>query len=286
MDAAKAASIMMGLEGNCRDYLKPEPRFFKASVPIVLVPTTSGSGSEASDACVITHDQLGMKVPIHVDSSVAIVDPGLVRNVPASATAETGMDAFSHAVETFTSKDSNPRTEVLALGAIRRIARSLPAACHDGGDIEARTEMAYASNWAGFTTVDDATLHVGHCIADAFSRAFPLPHGLPCAWATPEVLALVAPAVPDKVRMIGEAMGIEFAAVDSPVDIGAKTAEGVRRLMKAIGIKSAAEAGVDRELGHQLFPSSHGTGPALLLPVEITPDLAAKLVGQTYDNYW
>jgi 1,3-propanediol dehydrogenase len=282
MDAAKAVAIMMGLEGRTQDNLKLPPQFFRANVPIVLVPTTSGSGSEASNACVITHEQSGVKIPSIVESTLAIIDPELTRTLPASATAETGLDAFSHATEAITSRDWNPHVEMLALAAIRKIVRNLPIVCQDGNNIEARTEMAYASNWAGFATVD-APPHVGHGVADAFTQAFPLPHGLPCAWATSEVLHLVASAIPDKVKLIGEAMGLTFGKTDSPEEIGTKTAESFRKFMKIVGIKPPAGLGLNRE---DVIKYSQAVMPlSRKCPVDITPDLALKLIERVYDNY-
>jgi alcohol dehydrogenase class IV len=282
MDAAKATAIMMGLKGRTRDHLKLPPRHFTARVPIVLIPTTSGSGSEASNACVITHEESGIKVPSIVDSTLAIVDPELTRTLPAAVTAETGLDAFSHAAEAITSRDWNPRVEMLALAAIGKIIRNLPIVRYDGNNIKARMEMAYASNWAGFATVD-APPHIGHGIADAFTQAFSLPHGLPCAWAIPEVLHLVASAVPDKVKLIGEAMGLAFGIDDPPEEIGTKTAENFRKFMKTIGIKSPAELGLDRE---KLIKYSEAVMPlSRQCPVDVTPDLALNLLEQTYDNY-
>jgi len=282
MDAAKAASVMLGLEGPARDHLTIPPRFFKAHLPVVLLPTTSGSGSEASNACVITHEQTGVKIPALTESALAIVDPELTLTLSPTATAETGLDAFSHAAEAMTGLDWNPRVEMLALAAIKKIVHSLPAACMDGSNLEARTEMACASNWAGFTTVD-APPHVGHGIADVFTQAYPLTHGLTCAWATPEVLELTATAVPDKVRLIGEAMGLSFEASDTQEMIGAKTAEELRGLMKTVGIKSPAELGLDRE---SVVKNAGAMLPLCMkCPVKITPESARALVERVYDNY-
>jgi len=217
-----------------------------------------------------------------VESTLAIIDPELTVTLPASATAETGLDAFSHAVEAITSKDWNPRVEMLSLAAIKKIVYNLPIVCQDGDMIEARTEMAYASNWAGFATVD-APPHIGHGIADAFTQAFPLTHGLPCAWAAPEVLQLVTPAIPDKVKLIGEAMGLSFGVTDSPEEIGAKTAEGFRRFMKTVGIKSPAELGLNRE---EIIKNVQAVMPLSRQSlVEITPKIAFTLLERTYDNY-
>jgi len=282
MDASKAASIILGLGGRACDHLTMPPRFFKAGVPIVLIPTTSGSGSEASNACVIIHEQTRIKVPSFVNSTLAIVDPELTVTLSVSATAETGLDAFAHAVEAITSKDWNPRVEMLALSAIKKIVRNLPIVCQDGRNIEARTEMAYASNWAGFTTVD-APPHAGHGIADAFTQVYPLAHGLPCAWATPEVLKFTAQAVPDRVRLVGEAMGLPFGGFDPPDETGEKVAESFRKLMKTAGIKSPAELGLSRK---KIVLNAEAVLPlSRQCPVTITPETARILVEQTYDNY-
>jgi alcohol dehydrogenase class IV len=181
MDSSKAIALMTDRPGSIRDYLQGPPLSLKSSLPIVLVPTTSGTGSECTQVCVITHEEQNAKLAVFVRSSLAIVDPELVKTLPPSGTASTGLDAFAHAAESVTCKNWNPRSELLALTAIAKIKKYLPVACKDGSDMEARTEMCLASNWAGIAFAD-TDVHVGHCVADSFSVGFHTPHGLNCAW--------------------------------------------------------------------------------------------------------
>lgn len=282
LDSAKAASIMMNLPGKMKDYLTVPPQYFQAHAHIVLISTTSGSGSEASNACVITHEDNGGKFPCLVDSTLAIVDPELSISLSPSATAMTGMDAFAHAVEAYLSQYTSPRAQMLAMAAIPNIIRFLPVACRDGSNIEARTGMAYASNWAGLAMVD-APPHLGHCIAEGFTQEKVLPHGLACAWATPEFLAFMAKISPEKVRRVGEAMGLCFGDINLPETVGEKVAERVRTLMKEIGIKTPAELELDR--GKALVNPSILGAAERGCPVTVDSETALELMSHAYDNY-
>ena len=282
LDTAKAVSFMLGLEGKTHEHLSVPPKYFDACVPVVLVPTTAGSGSEASNACVITHCETGEKFPCLVDSTLAIIDPELSVSLSASSTAVTGMDALSHAIEAYLSARCTPRTEMLAIEAIRLVTKWLPKACENGADIDARMGMATACNWAGLATVDAAP-HLGHRMAEGFVCEKSLPHGLPCAWSTPAFVDFMAEYLPEKVRNIGEAMGVSFPQNCSNGDIGSFAARRIRGLMKTIGIKSPAEMGADREKA--LENMGIMAAPMLGCPVEITPDMVPVIMAKAYDNY-
>ncbi|MBQ9931871.1 MAG: iron-containing alcohol dehydrogenase [Firmicutes bacterium] len=282
LDAVKAAAFMLGLGGRTKEYLSVPPRYFKASIPVILVPTTAGSGSEASNACVITHEDTGEKFPCLVDSTLAIVDPELACSLSPSSTAVTGMDALAHAVEAYLSVRCTPRAEMLALEAIRLIAHWLPLAWENGRDVEARSGMACACGWSGLATVD-APPHLGHRMAEGFVSQSSLPHGLICAWALPEVLSFLAETYPEKVQRVGEAMGLKFEPACAYEEIGSRTAQKVRDLMKNIQIKTPGEMGVDRETS--LINPGILASPMLGCPVEITPETGQDLMARAYDNY-
>ena len=194
------------------------------------------------------------------------------------------MDAFSHAVESITGRSRNPRSEVLALDAIRRIVRYLPIAYRSGADMEARTNLSLASNFAGIAFAD-ADNHFGHSIADALSATFHTPHGLNCAWGNPELIRLIAPAVPDKLALIGQAMGLSCTGAESPVQLGEQVAAAVRELMRSCGIKSPREMGFTREQVVSGAPLAFGSGLRFNCPVDITPELAQSAMEGVYDNY-
>ena len=266
-------------------YLTLPPTCLSTQVPIILVPTTAGTGSEVTAVCVISNLAANEKLGLFLKGRVtAILDPELTLTVPPSVTANTGLDAFCHAVESITAKNRNPRSEVLALDAIRRIVRSLPAACRDGSDLEARTDLALASNFAGIAFAD-ADNHFGHSLADALSATFHTPHGLNCAWGDPELILLIAPAVPDKIRLIGEAMGLTFTGSEAPTQLGAEVAQAVRSLMRTCGIKSPREMGFTREQVLSGAPLAFESGLRFNCPADITPEMAQSAMAGIYDHY-
>lgn len=167
MDAAKAIAVECTHEGSAWDY-----RWFKETqptektLPIIAVTTTSGTGSEVTQVAVMTNAAEKDKSAIYnsiIYPKVSIVDPELTLSVPASVTAQTGFDVFTHAFESHLHPSASPYTDILALEAIRLVAENLPTAVKDSSNLAAREAMAWANTLAGL------------CIANA---GVTLPHGI------------------------------------------------------------------------------------------------------------
>jgi alcohol dehydrogenase class IV len=166
MDTAKAIAVEATHEGTCWDYLFYKKPPTDRTLPIVCVTTTSGTGSQTTPCAVITKTDLKDKSAIwhpNIFAKVAIVDPELMRTLPARLTAMTGFDAFSHNFEAFISNGTNPHVESIAVSAIRLIVEHLPRAVDDGTDAEAREAMAWADTLGGLAIA---------------SAGVTLPHGL------------------------------------------------------------------------------------------------------------
>lgn len=286
MDTAKAISILQKHPAPISQYLNLEGPPFQvdSGVPTILIPTSAGTGSEVTKMCVVTHTGANIKIPIFTNSALAIVDPELCRTAPASITANGGLDALAHAIEAVTCIHANPYSETLALAAITRIAKYLPAACNDGNDMTARSEMSLAANFAGiaFCATD---VQIGHAAADSIAASYHTPHGLNCAWVNAPVMELMATVVPEKVKLVGEAMGVEFAQTDTAADIGAKTANAIRELTRACGVKTLAEMGFERDV---IVGGAGYTASNVLTyncPVPITEEIAAGILASAYDDY-
>ena len=284
MDSAKSIAILLDNPGSINDYLTDPPTFVPSNIPIILVPTTSGTGSECTDHAVIMDTAHNRKPAVFMLSRLAILDPELTLTMPAAVTAYSGLDALTHAAEAVTTTNCDPRSEVIALAAIRGIAKWLPLAVADGSNIEAREGMALASNWAG-QALQDAGVHFGHSIADAFSAAFATPHGLNCAWGIAELMKFIAPAVPDKVKLIGEALGVQFECGDCSGIIGDKTAAAIRDLMKACGIPSIADKGFSREAAVEAAAIAWESPLRFACPVEVKEEALPAMFAAIYDNY-
>ena len=284
MDTAKAVSILLTNPGPARKYIQAKPIYVDTKVPVILVPTTAGTGSEVTRVAIISIPELNAKWSVFVNINLAIVDPELTISLPKQETANTGLDAFAHAAEAMTCKNWNHHSNILGEAAIRRIAKNLVTCYNEPDNLEARTEMALAANLAGLAFNDPIT-HVGHAIADALSCAFHTPHGLGCALALPETMALVAPAMQEPVRVIASAMGLHLTGNESGEVLGKLVADSIRDMMHAMNMKSLKEMGFTREQIVDLAPHVVENHLSSYCPVEITEKTAQELLARVYDSY-
>ena len=284
LDTAKAASILMENPGPARKYITAAPTFVNTKTPLILVPTTAGTGSECTTVAIISLPDKNVKWSVFVNTSLAIVDPELMLTLPKSITASTGMDAFSHAAEALTGNNWNRHSDLFAEAAIRKISKYLKVCCEDPGNIEARSEMALAANWAGLA-FNNPICHVGHAVADALSCHFHTPHGLNCALALPEVMALVAPVIPDRMRVIAGAMELPLSGEESGEQLGKVVADAIRGIMRETGIKSLKEMGYSRETVISFVPDVMENHLSSFCPVRIDEKTAGGLLAAVYDNY-
>ena len=194
MDAAKAIALCAAndrpvweLEYDGPD-LAPGP-------PIIAVPTTAGTGSEAHPFAVITHEEIGRKDYIGHYSLLpvaTILDPALTVGLPVGVTAATGVDALTHSLESLLSRNGNPFAEATALGVIRTVVEWLPRAVADGADLEARSQMLMAAHLAGVGQASGTGVGLVHALGHALGTRGRLAHGTALAVVLPEVLAFYA----------------------------------------------------------------------------------------------
>ena len=184
IDAAKAIAVMATNEGDYWDYIpsgsgKGMP-LTNTPLPIVAIPTTSGTGSETDAACVVTndltHEKTGFGHPL-LFPSLAIIDPELTLTVPPQFTAYQGFDALFHSIEGYVSNRANPISDMYALNAIEHISHYLPQAVHKGNDLEARSHVALGSYLSGIVMCAGGVTSQ-HSLEHAMSAYHPvLPHG-------------------------------------------------------------------------------------------------------------
>ena len=284
LDTAKATSILMTNPGPVRNYICPAPTFIDTKTPLILVPTTAGTGSECTTVAIISLPDKNVKWSVFVNTSLAIVDPELMVSLPRSITSSTGMDAFSHAAEAMTGINWNHHSDLFAEAAIKKISKYLLVCCDEPGNIEARSEIALAANWAGLAFNNPIT-HVGHAVADAFSCYFHTPHGLNCAWALPETMALVAPAVPERMRIIANAMCLPLEGGETGEQLGQLVADGIRAIMRSTGMKSLKDMGFSRDKVLTFVPDVVANHLSTYCPVKIDEETAASLLAAVYDTY-
>lgn len=251
MDTAKAIACMAHLEGDVLDYCRgtvaPSPR----KCLLFAIPTTCGTGSEATDIGVVLDRQGSYKYIFanpFAGPDVAILDPLLLLSLSPQMIAATAMDAFSHSAEAYTCRAANVMMEPLALYSMREIVTYLPKALSTSGEarLDAIERLLIASCMAGqaFTQVG---LHLGHAIAHGIGVHGHVHHGAACALALPYALASVSEEIPDRIRAVGELLGAAFPSGCDAKEIGRLVGEELLRFNRSVGIQSLSQYGVKEE---------------------------------------
>ncbi len=245
IDTGKAVGILLGNPGvDWEDLQWKRIKLQNPALPVIAIPTTAGTGSEATHVAVIG-DRTGFKMGfVHpeVFTKIAILDGSLTLSLPARLTAATGMDVLVHALEAYLGKRNNPITDMFALGAIRSVVRWLPEATHNGKNLEARKAMTESATIAGIA-MDQAGLGLDHALAGPISAGYHLHHGLTVAVLLPPALAFDAPAItPDRWEPLREAMRLPATA--KPEELSAWTTQFLKSLdmptrLSEIGVQKA-----------------------------------------------
>jgi alcohol dehydrogenase class IV len=215
IDSAKAVAGLLTNGGSAMDYMEVVGRgvkIGKPAAPWIAMPTTAGTGAEATRNAVIGCPEKKFKASIrseHLLATVALVDPELGVDVPPEVTAASGMDALCQVIESYTSAGAQPMTDALAIKGIELAARSLRRAFEDGHDLDAREDMAMAALLSGITLAN-AGLGAVHGFAAPLGANFPVPHGAACAVLLPPVIEANVTAL----RAAGNAAGLaRYAAI-------------------------------------------------------------------------
>jgi len=239
MDVAKLAAALVKNPGSAGDYTHlVGKRFTLPAVPTILVPTTAGTGAEASQNAVITIGGRKASARDHPQllAAGALLDPRLTHSLPPEITAHTGVDALSHCIEGMLSTDATALTDVAGQQGIRLVVRALPRAYAAGGDAKARAEMLLAAYLGGLSL--NAGTVLGHSIAYTLANRLHLSHGFSCALALPYTMAYNRDAASERLRHIGEAAGTD----------GADVIRAVQSLGMDVGIPEAVRTlGLERE---------------------------------------
>lgn len=233
LDITKLMAMSLAHKIQPRQYCSGKAAPAPQGLPLILAPTTSGTGSELGSYSVITIDN--DKKPFHVTfADIAIVDPKLTVSMPAHVTAFTGMDALSHAIEAIMHKDANPVGDMLCLGGIELAAANLRRAVADGEDLEARYHMSMAAS-LGYMGMNMTGVVYAHSASYVITKYKPTPHGLGCALALPYNMAFNIPYSSARLARIAAALGEQTDSLSEPQ--AAKLAvESIYHLMEDIGL--------------------------------------------------
>ena len=243
MDASKAIAVSIANPGKSLRSLAGYFKGLRSPVPVYAVPTTAGTGSEVTVAAVVSDPERQAKLVI-VDTRIvprmAALDPNLMTGLPPHITAATGMDALTHAVESFLGQWATPYTDGLALTAVGLIFENLRIAYSDGKNLEAREKMALASTYAGMAFTR-ANVGYVHAIAHQFGGKYHTPHGLANAIMLPHVLKFSAPSVTPRLAKL--AVRARLGAAHEPEKVLAQRfLDAVVELNRDLGIPEHLEA--------------------------------------------
>jgi len=254
IDTAKAMAILAANGGRIRDYKVPNP-IPRPGLPLIAIPTTAGTGSEVTKFTVITDVQTDEKMLIAglgVTPLSAIVDFELSLTAPLRLTADTGIDALTHAIEAYVSRKANPFSDGMAISAMRLIWKHLRTACAEPQNRAAREAMMLGATQAGMA-FSNASVALVHGMSRPIGAFFHVPHGLSNAMLLPEITAFSAPAALGRYADCAHAMGLADPAEGEQASVG-RLIEGLRHLNRDLDVPSPARYGIDRDRYVELMP--------------------------------
>lgn len=247
IDSAKAISILAKHGGVMQDYRFP--RMVKEQgLPVIAVPTTAGTGSEVTRFTIITDetsDEKMLCVGIGFMPVAALVDFKLTLSLPPRITADTGIDALTHAIESYVSKKASAYSDSQAIAAIKLIGPNLRKAYHNGEDKKAREAMMLGSTLAGIA-FSNASVALVHGMSRPIGAFFHVPHGLSNAMLLPSVTAFSIPAAPARYADCARAMGIANEQ-DSDELANQKLLTELSAINQELAVPSPQQFGIDRE---------------------------------------
>ncbi len=253
IDAMKAIGAVATNGGSINDYLGkiitiPTP-------PMVAIPTTSGTGSEATQFTIITNTQKDIKMLLKgavLMPDLAIDDPAFTMTAPASVTAATGLDALCHASEAYTSRKAQPMTDDLALSAVKRIFKYLPIAYKEPQNVEARAQMSLAALEAG-TAFNNASVTIIHGMSRPIGALFHVPHGISNAMLMTECFDYVCDGAEKRFADMARAIG-KATQDESDAQACVKFVDACREICEICNIPSVSAYGIDLDEFRKAMP--------------------------------
>lgn len=243
MDTAKAAAVLMHRDGPMRDY--KVPFVIDSGLPVIAIPTTAGTGSEATRVAVISDTETQEKMlcmGLGLMPIAALVDFELTLTMPYRLTADTGLDSLCHALEAYVSRKSNPFTDSVALTAMRTIFDNIRSACDEPDNRAAREAMMLAATQGGIAFAN-ASVTLIHGMSRPIGALYHVPHGMSNAMLLPEITAWSVSHSSDRYADCARHMGIASDA-DSDAAASAKLVDALRKLCADLSVPTPGEFGI------------------------------------------
>lgn len=246
LDSAKAIAAMAVNEGSIADYNGKE--ITGEILPLAAIPTTAGTGSEATKFTVITDSEKGIKMLLKGDVLVpklAIVDSSFTVGAPKSVTSATGLDALTHAVEAYTSRKAFSMTDTLAVSAVKRIMKYLPIAYKEPDNSLAREQMSIAALEAGIC-INNSSVTIVHGMSRPIGALFHVPHGMSNAMLLKGCLSFAVSGAYEKFANLGRETGVA-SDFDSDETAAEKFIDSLQNICDVCEIPTLEQYGIDRD---------------------------------------
>ena len=258
MDTAKLVSLLLTNGVELAALVKGKASITRRGVPTLMVPTTAGTGSEATPNAIVLVPEEELKVGIVSDKMVSdcvILDPEMTVGLPKHITANTGMDALCHAIECYISKKANPFSDTFALKAINLIARSIRVAYNDGKNLQAREDMLLGACYGGISIATSSTTAV-HALSYPLGGKYHIPHGLSNAILLPDVMKFNLDGCEEKFRDIAIAMGLDISGC-TVRQAAEKMIENLYAMIEDMNVKcDLKEKGITEEVLPELIEAA------------------------------
>lgn len=285
IDSMKAIGSLVVNGGSISDYMGkvidvPMP-------PMVAIPTTAGTGSEATQFTIITDTKKDIKMLLKgkvLMPSLAIIDPQFTMTAPPKITAATGLDALCHAVEAYTSNKAQTLSDTFAMSAVKRIFKFLPVAFHDGKNEEARVQMSVAALEAGIA-FNNASVTLIHGMSRPIGALFHVAHGLSNAMLLKECLSFALEGAYDRFADLGRAVGVADAQ-DSDKEASEKFLAAVVALTEELETPTLEAFGIDKEAFFNVIEKMAYDAMDSGSPQNTRRAITQADVEQMYRNLW
>ncbi len=285
IDAMKAIASLTLNGGSIAGYMGKE--IAVEMPPIVAIPTTAGTGSEATQFTIITDTRNNVKMLLKgkvLMPRLAVIDPQFTMTAPPKITAATGLDALCHAIEAYTSRKSQEMSDTFALSAVKRIFRYLPKAFHNGQDEEARVQMSVAALEAGIA-FNNASVTLIHGMSRPIGALFHVAHGLSNAMLMKECLSFALEGAYERFAALGQAIGAA-GAEDSSQVAGEKFLSAVIALTEELETPTLEEYGISKEAFFQTIPKMAQDAMTSGSPQNTLREVTQEDIDKMYKNLW
>lgn len=285
IDSMKAIAALAANGGNISDYMG---KVIDGNIPgMAAIPTTAGTGSEATQFTIITDTKNDIKMLLKgkvLMPALAVIDPQFTMTAPPKITAATGLDALTHAIEAYTSRKAQSLSDSFALSAVKKIFKFLPIAFSEGSNVEAREQMAVAALEAGIA-FNNASVTVVHGMSRPIGALFHVPHGISNAMLLKECLTFALDGAEAKFADLGRAINVAGETCSDTL-ASQKFLSAVENICRELEIPSLEGYGIEKEKFFNVINKMAKDAMDSGSPQNTQKDITEEDVKQIYRNLW